>query len=311
MNAIVDFPSPTTLDSYKQIDLEFDAELKTLFSWMKLAPRACFNPAFVDEVERSERQLESHQGWINDRGQPERVNYVVFGSRTPGVFSLGGDLGLFFQSIMRQDRDTLEGYARKCIENIYRRVTGFGAEIQTIALVQGKALGGGFECALAADIIVAERSATFSLPEVLFNLFPGMGALSFLARRVGMRKAEEIIASGRVYTASEMYDIGVVDEIAEDGLGYETVRALIVRRQRRHNAFRAIGLAKRKFQPVELRELNAIVDVWVDAAMQLETRDLRMMARLVRAQDRMVTLTPDEEAIEELYTPPVKAVSNG
>ncbi len=37
MNAIVDFPSPTTLDSYKQIDLEFDAELKTLFSWMKLA----------------------------------------------------------------------------------------------------------------------------------------------------------------------------------------------------------------------------------------------------------------------------------
>ncbi len=218
---------------------------------------------------------------------------------------------MFFQSIMRQDRDTLEGYARKCIENIYRRVTGFGAEIQTIALVQGKALGGGFECALAADIIVAERSATFSLPEVLFNLFPGMGALSFLARRVGMRKAEEIIASGRVYTASEMYDIGVVDEIAEDGLGYETVRALIVRRQRRHNAFRAIGLAKRKFQPVELRELNAIVDVWVDAAMQLETRDLRMMARLVRAQDRMVTLTPDEEAIEELYTPPVKAVSNG
>lgn len=311
MNAIVDFPSPTTLDSYKQLDIEFDGELKTLFSWMKLTPRPCFNPAFVDEVERSERLLESHQGWINDRGQPERVDYVVFGSRTPSVFSLGGDLGLFLQSIMRQDRDTLAQYAHKCIENIYRRATGFGAQIQTIALVQGKALGGGFECALAADIIVAERSATFSLPEVLFNLFPGMGALSFLARRIGIRKAEEIIASGKVYSAEEMRNIGVVDEIAEDGLGYETVRALIMRRRRRNNAHRALQLAKREFQPVKLSELNAIVDIWVDAALQLETRDLRMMARLVRAQDRMVSINPDDEAIEALFEPPLRAVSNG
>ena len=110
--------------------------------------------------------------------------------------------------------------------DIYRRVTGFGAEIQTIALVQGKALGGALN-ARRGRHHRGRGCATFSLPEVLFNLFPGMGALSFLARRVGMRKAEEIIASGRVYTASEMYDIGVVDEIAEDGLGYETVRALI------------------------------------------------------------------------------------
>src|SRR6266496_3362872 len=147
MNAIVEFPTLATLDSYKQLEIEFDGELRTLFSWMNPAPRPCFNPLIVDEITRSEKLLESHQGWINDRGHPQRVDWVVFGSRTPGVFNLGGDLGMFIQAIMRRDRELLADYAHLCVENIYRRATGFGAQITTIALVQGKALGGGFECA--------------------------------------------------------------------------------------------------------------------------------------------------------------------
>ena len=162
-------------------------------------------------------------------------------------------------------------------------------------------MGGGFECALATDVIVAERSATLSLPEVLFNLFPGMGALSFLARRVGLRKAEEIITSGQVFSAKEMYELGVVDELVEDGLGLESTRRLIMQRQRRSNSYRAMQQAKQHYQPVTLEELTNIVEVWVDAAMNLETRDLRMMARLVKAQDRLMAQSPEETAVDELY----------
>jgi DSF synthase len=279
---------------------------------MNPAPRPCFNPVMVDEIARSERLLESHQGWINDRGRPQRVDYVVFGSRVPGVFNLGGDLNMFIQAIMRKDRELLADYAHLCVENIHRRANGFGAQVTSIALVQGKALGGGFECALASDVIIAERSATFSLPEVFFNLFPGMGALSFLARRIGLKKAEDLIMSGQVFTAKEMHDIGIVDELAEDGLGLETTRRLIIHRQRKQNAYRSMQLAKRYFQPLELSELKSIVDVWIDAALNLETRDLRMMARLVKAQDRLAAGTAEDAAEEAMYgQAPLQAVSNG
>ncbi len=299
MNPVVDFRSPDTLTGYKQLDFEFDQELNTLFSWMKPSSRPCFNPGLVQEISRSESTIESNEGWITHRGQAQRIENAVFGSRFPGVFNLGGDLDLFLKLITRQDRATLDGYARECVRNIHRRTTGFGSQITTIALVQGRAMGGGFECALGADIIVAERSASFSLPETLFNLFPGMGALSFLARRVGLKKADEIIMSGAVFSAKQMCDLGVVDELVEDGLGVASVQKIIQTRQRRANSYRSMRQAKQFYQPTTLAELLDIVGVWVDAALRLEGRDLKLMSRLVRAQDKLLLAVPEEENVAE------------
>ena len=210
---------------------------------------------------------------------------------------------MFIQSIMRKDHAELERYANLCVDNMHRRIRGFGADIGTISLVQGKAFGGGFECALASDTIVAERSATFSLPEILFNMFPGMGALSLLARRIGLHKAEEIIMSGQVFTAKEMHDLGIVDVLADDGMGTDIVRGIIRTRQKRRNSYRAMARAKREYQPVPHTEMRSIVSVWVEAVLQLETRDLRMMARLVKAQDRLTNVTVEEAQVEELFAP--------
>ncbi len=309
MNAIVEFPALASLDRMKQFDLDYDPELRTLFSWMKPEPRPCFNKDFLQDVAKFEGMLETHQGWIAYRGQPHRIDYAVFGSRVDGVFNLGGDLSMFIQSIMRRDHQTLAQYANLCVDNMYRRISGFGADIATISLVQGKAFGGGFECALASDTIVAEKSATFSLPEVLFNMFPGMGALSLLARRIGLRRAEEVIMSGQVYTAAEMHDLGVVDVLVEDGMGPDMIRGLIRTRQKRQNSYRAMARAKREYQPVPHTEMRAIVEIWVESVLQLEARDLRMMARLVKAQDRLIARTPEEEQVEELFAP-VAAASN-
>ena len=57
------------------------------------------------------------------------------------------------------------------------------------------------------------------LPEILFNLFPGMGAYSLLARRLGMKKAEEMILSGKIFEARELHEMGVVDMIVPSGEG--------------------------------------------------------------------------------------------
>ncbi len=310
MNAVAEFPALANTQNLRQIEVEYDDETLTLYWWMKPVPRPCFNPDFLEEVERFESCVEQHQGWIQHAGRECKVENAVFGSRIPGIFNLGGDLSLFIQSILRKDREALAHYGKLCVNNMFRRISGFGAGVVTYSLVQGKAFGGGFECALSSEVIVAERSATMAFPEVLFNMFPGMGALSLLARKIGLRKAEEIIMSGQVYTAKQMYDLGAVDEITEDGNGLEVTRAMIKARHRKRNSYRAMSMAKREFQPVSHAEMTAIVDIWVDAAMRLETRDLKMMGRLVRAQDRLSELSPEEDVVERLFSPE-RAVVNG
>jgi DSF synthase len=310
MNAVAEFPALANTQNLRQIEIEYDADTLTLYWWMKPIPRPCFNSAFLDEVAQFESRLQQHQGWMQHEGRECKVENAVFGSRIPGVFNLGGDLSMFIQAILRKDRKTLTHYGDMCVDNMYRRVSGFGSDIVTYSLIQGKAFGGGFECALASDLIVAERSATMCFPEVLFNMFPGMGALSLLGRKIGLRKAEDIIMSGQVYTAKQMYDLGVVDEVTEDGTGLAVVRAMIKARQRKRNSYRAMSMAKREFQPVSHAEMKSIVAVWVDAAMRLENRDLRMMARLVRAQDKYLSTSAEEDCVEQLFSP-VQAVVNG
>ena len=301
MNAIVEFPALANPKTLRQIDVDFDDTSSTMFWWMRPAPRPCFNSAFLQESADFERRIEQHDGWLNVGGTHRKIEHAVFGSSIPGVYNLGGDLSMFIQAILRKDRQLLGEYGALCVDNMYRRMTGYGAGIATYSLIQGKAFGGGFECALASDWIVAERSATMSFPEVLFNMFPGMGALSLLTRKIGMRRAEEIIMSGQVYTAREMFDLGVVDELTEDGMGLDTTKQLIKSRQRKKNSYKAMSLAKKHISPVSHSEMRAIVDVWADAAMRLENRDLRLMARLVRAQDRLNEARSDEQAVDELY----------
>lgn len=295
MNAIVEFPTLADSKMLRQANVEFDRETSTMYWWMNPSPRPCFNGELLAESTAFEGRIEQHNGWFLHDDEELHIENAVFGSRVPGIFNLGGDLAMFVQAILRKDKDTLRHYGYACVDNMYRRIVGYNAQIATYSLVQGKAFGGGFECALASEIIVAEEGASFSFPEVLFNMFPGMGALSLLGRRIGLKKAEDIIMSGQVFSAQQMFELGVVNEVATDGAGLEAARYLIKSRQRRRNSYRAMSQAKREFQPVAHAEMRAVVEIWVDAALNLENRDLRMMARLARAQDKINTLPSDAQ----------------
>jgi DSF synthase len=124
-------------------------------------------------------------------------------------------------------------------------------------------------------------------PEVLFNLFPGMGAYSFLQRKVGRRVTEELILSGNTYTARQLYDMGVVDVITADGTGDIAVANYVRKHERGSNGRRAFERVRRDFEAVTKEELLHVTRVWVDAAMGLTERDLKMMDRLIRAQERI------------------------
>lgn len=270
-----------------ELELTLDADNAALWCDMRPTGRPSYTHALMGEI--GDVQAAVRQ-WFADlpRGAPAPFNYFICGSRTPGIYNLGGDLGHFVERIQANDFESMRRYAHVAVTRQFENFNAFGAPIITIALVQGDALGGGFEHALSLDVIVAERSAKLGLPEVLFNLFPGMGAYSFISRRLDRRRAEEFIMSGRVYTGEELYEMGVVDVLAEDGEGEQAVRDYIARHRRRFNMHRAVYEARRRVNPLTLQELLDVVDLWAETAMRLEERDLRMMLRLCAAQDRRI-----------------------
>ncbi|WP_283741976.1 crotonase/enoyl-CoA hydratase family protein [Chelatococcus albus] len=267
----------------RQLEVSWEAQTGTLWTFMRPHGRPSYNPAMLADFHAWQDGIQALF-----KGRESDIRYLVLGSRFPGVFNLGGDLDLFAEKIRQRDRETLVRYGRSCINILYRNMRALDLPMITIGLVQGDALGGGFESLLSFNVIVAERGVKFGLPETVFGLFPGMGAYSFLARRLGAARAEELIMSGRLCTAEEMYEMGIVHVLAEPGEGRQAVRSYIEKQSRRHGGHRAIYRAGRNVDPITLEELESIVEIWADAALELRDQDLKTMKRLVAAQDRLL-----------------------
>jgi DSF synthase len=117
-------------------------------------------------------------------------------------------------------------------------------------------------------------------------MFPGMGAYSFLSRRLGRSRAKELILSGKLYGAEELAELGVVDLVVPAGEGEDGLRAYIDRCAQRHNVLAALDRVDRRCHPVSYDELLDIADIWVATALGLSETDLRRMERLASAQQR-------------------------
>ena len=218
--------------------------------------------------------------------QPGVLRHVVLASDAM-AFNLGGDLNLFAQLIRDKNRQKLLEYARRCVDGVYHIHTGLGGDVRTIALLQGDALGGGLELALSCHTIVAEEGIGMGLPEVLFGLFPGMGAYSFLCKRVSPQLAEKIILDGTIYSSEEMHRMGIVDILVPKGQGEAAVEDLIRKQQRSPHSHLALNAVRNIAKPVGYNELMGITEVWVDTALALGDKSLRTMERIVKAQERL------------------------
>jgi len=274
-------PHPT---SYRHLRTRFEPQYGALWCYLAPHPCSCFNFEVLEELRRFQEKIER---FADNEGRGVGVRYVILASVTPGVFNFGGDLRLFIRCLQENDAETLRRYAKKCIDVLYAHAVGFHLPITTISLVQGDALGGGFEAALASDIIVSEKRAQFGFPEVLFNLFPGMGAYNLLQRRIGMRRTERMLLNGKLHRAEELHAEGVVDILAEDGRGENAVYEHIVRQAGKWNAQQAVLQVRRKLRPLLYEELMEVKEIWVDSALRLGPREIRLMERLVNAQTRV------------------------
>jgi DSF synthase len=296
-----------TLPPYRQLLTHIDTGRRAVWYHLNSSPRPAFTKTVLEEIIDLHKRVKTHLSFVKGPAEPD-IQYLVVASAIPRVYSLGGDLDLFSRSIRERDRDALTEYARLCIDCVFGNTTNIGVpELTTISLVQGSALGGGFEAALSANVLIAERSATFGFPEIIFNLFAGMGAYSLLSRRIDPARADRMMRSGQQYSAAELYEMGLVDVLAEDGEGVLAVNEYIRRANRSRNGLLALQQVRQRLFPITYRELEDIVSIWVEAALRLTERDLRTMERLVSAQQKLSAQTHPaavpSKKVEEEYLP--------
>lgn len=267
-------------NEYPDLKVQFNDNERVVWSFMHSGPRPCYTPQLLSNLKNMLNEIKMQCLGENP------VEYLVVGSLVDKVYNLGGDLDLFASFIAENDKEKLQEYAYSCIDLVYNCSNQIEHDVTSIALVQGSALGGGFEAALACHYIVAEQSAQFGFPEVLFNLFPGMGAFTYLSRRISMRDAEQLILSGKQYSATELYEMGVIDVLVEDGQGMNAVNEFINNHRTQQRARVAMQKAKMRSTLISYDELRDIADIWVDAALKTKSTDIEFMQRLVKIQNR-------------------------
>ncbi|MEE9433108.1 MAG: crotonase/enoyl-CoA hydratase family protein [Sphingorhabdus sp.] len=272
---------------FDELIVRHDVQDQILWCFMNQAGRPSYTYSLGEEVQAVQDWISYNYALPANSGRDD-LRYFVCGSKTPGIYNLGGDLRHFAECIRDRDLVAMQKYAETCVRMQYANAAAFGAPIITMALVQGDALGGGFEHALAFDIIVAERSARMGLPEIIFNLFPGMGAYSFLSRRIPRHLVEKMILEGKIYSAEELHEMGIVDLLVEDGQGEQAIVEYCAKNSRRFEAERAVYRARRISKPVSLKELLDITTIWAETAMTLTDADVRKMERLADAQERRI-----------------------
>ena len=275
---------------YRYVRLEWSEELAALRVRTCVKPIQCYSLAAMAELQRVFSDIAESAGL---------VKHFIMTSDVPGVFNFGGDLSLFVLLIRARDVDSLRMYGRRCVDLVWWMENASRLGVHTTVLVQGDTLGGGLESVMPFHKVIFERSAQAGFPEVLFNLFPGMGAWNFAIRKSGFAVANEMILSGRLYTADQLLRRQLVDLVVEDGEGEAAIEAVVRTVTPRLRGTLAALEARRLAAPITYEVLMQIVEQWTDAAMTLTDRDLRLMERLARAQVRKAGGAQDG-AVEEI-----------
>jgi enoyl-CoA hydratase len=174
---------------------------------------------------------------------PGEVRALVVTGRGPRAFSAGSHVGEF---------EAQRGAAGRWRHELEERVVRELAELPmpTIAAIEGAALGGGLELALACDLRIASRTARLGLPETRLAVTPGAGGSQRLPRVIGLARAKELLLTGRIISGVEAGRIGLVHEAVPEG--HAAARA------------RELGAEIAERGPIAVREAKRLLDASLD-----------------------------------------------
>lgn len=272
------------IPSYKEVSIQCDEEKGTLWVGMNPMRRQYFTLSMLIELHDLIHKLDEYGS--PDPARPDIIKYFVLQSDHPDIYNAGVDLEYFPELVRKKETERLRNYGIFCIDLIYWMLTGGKRRITTIANIAGDALGGGFEAALSCNYMVVDKRATFSFPESLFGFFPGMGAYDLFKRFAGVNEADRAFTTGKCYSAEELKQMGGIYSLVEEGGGQKAVEKFIADRERIPSSHHALHCIKQRNETIQYESLVYSIDLWVDAAMNLTDKNLRMMSVVTKRQSR-------------------------
>ena len=192
------YPYPQPDEGYEGAPVKLDTRGDVAILWLDNPPANSLSPTVIEALEKAWGDVEA-----------SGAKAMILASPNPALFCAGADIKAFTTMDEAAGRELLDrGHA------LFRRWEQ--SRIMTIAAVNGLALGGGCEIAMACDIRLAAYSASFGQPEISLGIIPGFGGTQRLPRLVGPAKALEMNTVGDPISAEEAYEFGLVNRLVPD-----------------------------------------------------------------------------------------------
>jgi enoyl-CoA hydratase len=210
--------------------------------------------ASLEEFEKFASALQLMQG--------EAHALIIYSELKPG-FCAGADLRELYRRSETMDKAEAVKGVRDFLERIHRVLNLIdAAPLTTIAAVHGVTFGGGFELALACDLIIADKMARFCFPELRLGLIPGFGGIPRLKRDLGNAVVRDLLLTGRSINATKAQQIGLVSQVVGAGEALRAARATAVQ-LRKFDRGTAAG-AKKFIKPIPHEELRREIDIFCE-----------------------------------------------
>ena len=270
-----------------EITVRYDAETEALWVYANPKECPCFSLEFFQEYHEVQKDvIEYFKAYDMDPEIP--IKFFVYASQIPDVYGYGGKLEGLVSAFKDKNREDLMACANVAIKNMYLNTHNLDLPLHTIAYIEGDALGGAFQAALSFNAIIAEEHTQFGLQQIRFNMCPGIGVYSFLARKVGINNADTIIRNARLYTAQEISDMGAITEIARTGEGKKVVDRYMKQYRRSFRVMQAIHAAKMRYAPLEFDELEFMAELWADTMTSLEEEEIAKLEKIADSQRKQI-----------------------
>jgi enoyl-CoA hydratase/carnithine racemase len=210
--------------------------------------------ATIEELEKFAEALE--------KGSAE-AHALIIHSRMKAGFSAGADLRELHTLMEKHSTEEVVAGAREFLKRIHRVMdTIDAAPLTTIAAVHGVCFGGGFELALACDLIIADKMARFCFPELRLGLIPGWGGIPRLKRDLGNAVVRDLLLTGRSLNASRALSVGLVSQVAAEGEALRLARATAAQVGKFDRETRIA--AKKFLKPIPHEDLRREIDLFCE-----------------------------------------------
>ena len=193
---------------------------------------------------------------------PETSACIISSARNQG-FSAGADLRELYRAAETLPEKARLAGVRQFLERIHAALNAIdSAPFVTIAAVHGVCFGGGFELALACDILIADKMARFAFPELRLGLIPGFGGIPRLKRDASNAVVRDLLLTGRSINAAKAQSAGLVSQVTGEGDALHVARATAAQLAKFDRA--ASAAAKRFIKPVPHEELRREIEIFCD-----------------------------------------------